>query len=181
MKRLIYLDNNAAGRFARNVLVAVALAGSALAASAVDNTLLIQQEPGGRFKVWHIEGETNLTDHELDVLEVSATPEGGAPIETSAGPARAFQTPDGILISVPGAPRDKALLVDRTGCGNVSVWHSAGATSLTDEQLTELVMAAVPGGGKRVTIGELHAKPYLTRIGVIATLWKPAKRRPAAP
>jgi len=162
----------------KNLVAAIVVAATALAANAADNTLLIQHEPNGSFKVWHIEGESNLTDAELQTLEVSAKPGGGETIQTSAGPASAFDTGDGIItIAIPGAPRDKALLIDRDACGGVGTWHSAGPTVLTDEQLTDLVVAAQPGGGKTLMLGNSRAKAFTTRVGVIAVIWKPAEHR----
>jgi hypothetical protein len=166
-------------RYARNIIAAIVVAATALAASAADNMLLIQHQPNGEFKVWHFEGETNLTDVELQTLEASAKPGGGEAIQTAAGSARAFEAEDGIIvIEVPGALHDKTLLIDRDACGGLKTWHSAGSTVLTDEQLTELVVAALPGGGKVVMLGGNRAKAYTTKLGVIAIIWPPVKRRP---
>lgn len=165
-------------RLARNTVAAIVVAATALAANADDNTLLIQHQPDGSFRVWHIEGETELTDLELQTLEASASPEGGEPMQTAAGLARAIDTGDGIVrIEIPGAPRDKALLIDRDACGGVRAWHAAGQTLLTDGQLTDLVVAAAPGGGKTFMLGDRRAKAFTTRLGVIAVMWKPVERR----
>lgn len=142
---------------------------------AADHTLLIQSAASGKYTVWHSEGEPNFSDDELSALEVSATPEGSAPMLTAAGGARAFETPEGIVIRV-GGEAGRAVLIDRDACGGVRLWHSEGATRLGEDQLTELVLAAVPGGGKRLLIAGLHAKAYLTRIGVIAVMWPPQRR-----
>ncbi len=158
-------------------MVAMIAAAAALPAHAADNTLLIQIEPDGRYKVWHTEGATHLDDEELLDLAASARPEGGETQATSAGPARAFAVKEGVLVVVADAPSDKTLLIDRDECGGVKLWHSEGATQLTDEQLTELVLSALPGGGKNLRLGENLAKAFAGRIGVTATIWKPAVRR----
>lgn len=158
------------------LLAAILFAVLAFSARAGDDTLLIQMEKDGSYKVWHIEGDSNPSQDELLALEGSATPEGGPLRMTAAGMARAFEVAEGIAIEIPGAPVDKRLLMDRDACGGVKVWHSAGATQLTDDQLTELVLAAEPGGGKRVNLGKRYAKTFSTRIGVIAVLWDPTRR-----
>lgn len=148
----------------------------ATCAGATDNVLLIQMQPGGRYLVWHTEGESRISDDEVMALEVSARPEGGEEIPTSAGPARAFETSDGVLIRLPTAKRDKALLFDRDECGHVRVWHAAGATNLTDDQITDIVMSALPEGGKRITVGNYYVKAFIGKLGVTAALWNaPAK------
>ena len=101
-----------------------------------------------------------------------ASKEGGKEMTTEFGPARAFETPDGIVISLPAAPRDKLLLLDRDDCGHVRVWHSAGATNLAEDQITDIFMSALPGGGKRLTLGAYHVKGFVTALGVTASLWK---------
>jgi len=159
-------------------LFAVVLACLTVTAQAADNTLLIRLQPDGKYKVWHIEGETNLADEELRALEASSRPEGGGRIQTSAGVASATDTAEGIVIAIPGAPRDKALLLDRDGCGALTAWHSEGATQLSDDQLTELVLSALPGGGKRIMLDGLSAKATLMRHGVMVVLWKAPVRRP---
>ena len=159
-------------------LFAVVLACLAVTAQAADNTLLIRLQPDGKYKVWHTEGETNLAEDELVALEASARPEGGRWIETSAGVASARDTAEGIVITIPDAPRDKALLLDRDGCGALKAWHSEGTTQLSDDQLTELVLSALPGGGKRIMLDGLSAKATLMRHGVMVVLWKAPLRRP---
>jgi hypothetical protein len=81
------------------------------------------------------------------------------------------------MISIPTAPADRNLLLDRDECGGVKLWHGHGTVSLTDEQLTELVLSAVPGGSKRLSFGDHLAKSYISRLGIIAMIWKPAARR----
>ena len=162
---------------ARKVLAAIVVAVAAWSALAADNTLLIQLEADGKLKVWHSEGETKLADDELDALEASARPDGGEEMHTAAGAARAYATPSGVTIAFPGARADKALLIDRDACGGLRIWHAAGATALTDDQLTELVLTALPDGGKRVAIGEgRYAKGYTIALGVAIVIWKPPAR-----
>jgi hypothetical protein len=145
-------------------------------ARAEDNVLLVRQGPEG-FVVWHTEGESMLSDDELLEIMATATPEGGPEQATPLGPARAYELSEGILIRLPEAPRDKALLVDRDACGHIVVWHSAGATQLTDAELADAVMSALPEGGPRLKLGERYAKAFIGRLGVTVTLWKiPAKK-----
>ena len=127
--------------------VAVFLAAllAATSANAADNVLLIQMQPGGTYRVWHIEGESRLSDDEIMALEVTARPEGGEETPTSAGPARVYESSDGVTISLPAARNDKLLLVDRDDCNHVRVWHAAGATSLSEDQITDIVISALPG------------------------------------
>jgi hypothetical protein len=146
------------------------------AAGAVDNVLLIQLRAGGGFTVWHTEGESRLSDEEAMELEATAEPAGGAELQTGAGPARAYETPDGVTIRLPAARNDKALLVDRDDCNHVRLWHAAGTTRLSDDQIADIFISALPGGGKRITIGNYHVKAFLTKLGVTAALWEiPAK------
>lgn len=160
----------------QNVIAAIVSAIAILPAYAADNALLIQIEQDGRFKVWHVEGETRLTEDEVFTLAASARPEGGEKILTGAGIASAFDTKGGIVIEIPGAKSDKALLVERDACGGVKVWHAEGSTSLTDEQLTELVLSALPDGGRTVPVGKRYAKAYAASLGVTVVLWEPAAR-----
>ncbi len=147
-----------------------------LPAWAEDNVLLVRQEPQG-FVVWHTEGESRLSDDELLEIMATAAPAGGEEMPTPIGPARAFELPEGILIRLPNAPRDKALLVDRDACGHIVVWHSVGTTQLTDAELTEAVMSALPEGGPRLRLGDRYAKAFIGRLGITITLWKvPTKR-----
>ena len=143
----------------------------ATSAAADDNVLLIQMQPGGRYLVWHTEGESRITDDEAMELEVTARPGGGAEMQTSAGPARAYETSDGVTIRLSAAKDDNALLIDRDNCGHIRLWHAAGATNLPEEQITDIVMSALPGGGKRLTVGSYHVKAFITKLGVTATLW----------
>lgn len=144
----------------------------ATAAGATDNVLLIQMQPGGRYLIWHTEGESQITDDEAMELEVSARPDGGAEMQTSAGPARAYATGDAVTIRLAAAKADNALLIDRDNCGHIRLWHAAGTTNLPEDQITDIVMSALPGGGKRLTIGSYHVKAFITPLGVTATLWK---------
>ena len=147
------------------------------AAHAADNVLLIQLQAGGGFKVWHTEGESQLTDDEVMALEVTARPGGGEVTQTSAGSARVYETDEGVTISLLEAKNDTTLLIDRDDCNHVRVWHGAGATNFPDDQVADIFMSALPGGGKRLTVGEYHVKAFVTRLGVTATLWEPARRK----
>lgn len=140
-------------------------------AGAEDNVLLLQLRPGGGITVWHTEGESEITDDEALELEADAQPEGGPETPTAAGPARAFETPEGVMIRLLAAGKDNALLVERDNCGHIKLWHAAGATNLPDDQITDIFMSALPGGGKPLTIGDRHVKAYLTPLGVTAALW----------
>ncbi|MCX8017364.1 MAG: hypothetical protein N2690_05630 [Rhodocyclaceae bacterium] len=110
-------------------------------------------------------------------LLASATPEGGPSRPTAFGPARAYLLPEAILIRLPAAPTDQALLVDRDACGHIKLWHASGATQLSDAELTEIVMSALPEGGPRLTIGGRYAKAFLGRLGVTVTLWNKPQRK----
>lgn len=147
------------------------------AASAADNVLLIQLRAGGGFTVWHTEGESQLSDDEIMGLEVTARPGGGDVVPTSAGPARVYETDDGVTISLPGAKHDKTLLIDRDDCNHIRVWHAAGPTQLSEDQIADIFMSALPGGGKRLSIGGYLVKAFTTKLGVTATLWKPAAQK----
>lgn len=146
-------------------------------ALAVDNVLLIQLQAGGGYKVWHTEGESQLSEDEIMTLEASARPGGGDETPTGAGPARAHETSDGVTVSLPAARRDKTLLFDRDECGHVRVWHSAGTTQLSDEQITDIVMSALPEGGPRFTLGAYYVKAYLGKLGVTAAFWNVPARK----
>jgi hypothetical protein len=156
----------------------IAAAFACLIASALhadDNVLLIQTGPQG-FVVWHTEGKSRLSDDEALEAMASARPEGGEEIATSLGPARAYELPVGVLIRLPAARSDKALLVDRDACGHIHMWHAEGETQLSDAELTEVVMSALPEGGRRLTLGNRYVKGFVTPLGVTATLWRiPAK------
>jgi hypothetical protein len=143
---------------------------------AADNALLIQMQPGGHYKVWHTEGESRLTEDEVMALEITARPEGGEETPTGAGPARVYETSDGVIIRLPAARNDKAVLIDRDGCGHVRLWHSAGAVNLSEDQITDIVISALPEGGKRIIVGNYHVIAFITNLGVTAALWNvPAK------
>lgn len=146
-------------------------------ANSADNVLLIQLQAGGAFRVWHTEGESRLTDDEIMELEVTAKPGGGEITQTSAGPARAFESGDGVTISLLDAKNDRTLLIDRDDCNHVRVWHAAGATNLSDDQVTDVFISALPGGGKRITVGDYHVKAFITKLGVTATLWPASARK----
>lgn len=146
-------------------------------ARAADNVLLIQLRPGGGFAVWHTEGESELSDDEAMALEASALPEGGSETPTRLGPARAYETADGVTIRLPAAARDNALLVDRDNCGHLKLWHAAGATQLTDDQVADVYMSALPEGGKRLAVGDHYVKAFITRLGVTASLWPIRSRK----
>jgi hypothetical protein len=149
---------------------------AALPLRAEDNVLLIQTGPQG-FTVWHTEGQNQLPDDDVLELMATATPEGGAAMPTPLGPARAYEMSEGIIIRLLAAQHDKALLVDRDACGHIIVWHADGPARLTDVDLTEAVMSALPEGGPRLKLGDRYAKAFLGRLGVTVTLWKlPAKK-----
>jgi hypothetical protein len=157
-------------------LIAAAVLLAAIPALAADNTLLIQIAETGKYRVWHTEGDSAINEDEAVALAISARPEGGEKLPTSAGLASAVETKNGVVVTLHDKQRDKVLLIDRDDCGGVKLWHGEGTTSLSDEQLTELVLTALPAGGERLTIGENFARGYTTRLGVIALLWKPVRR-----
>ncbi len=149
----------------------------ALPAAAEDTALLIQLRPDGRYTVWRADGLSLLSDDEIGALEASAKPEGGRNMLTAAGLARAFETPNSVLIRLPAPSPDRALLIDHDGCGGITIWHDRGDVNLTEDELTELVLSALPEGGKNVVLGQHHAKAYTTKIGVVAAIWRPRSRR----
>jgi hypothetical protein len=51
---------------------------------------------------------------------------------------------DGVTISLSAARNDNFLLLDRDDCGHVRVWHSAGATNLPEDQITDIFISALP-------------------------------------
>lgn len=162
--------------FPTRALLATIFLLAANAAAAADNGLLIQTVPGGGYRVWHTEGATNLSEDEILMLAAGATPEGSELQRISAGPARAFQTGNGVIIELPEAAADRRLLVDRDACGAVKVWHSDGTTQLSDDQLTELVLSALPGGGRPVKVDGNYAKAFITPLGYAVVIWAPVKR-----
>jgi len=155
------------------VAVFLALGGVAWAAGMAETTYLLQVQPDGHFKVWYATGESHLSDDELMDMEVAARPEGGAEVATSAGPARAFDVKEGVVISLVAAARDKELLVLRDSCGGVKAWHSAGSHPLSEDELTELAIAALPGGSKRMAVKAGYAKSFTGRAGIMVVIWKP--------
>lgn len=148
------------------------------AAFAQISNLLIQTMPGGSYRVWHAEGVSILDDDEVMLLESIAEVGGSAPTATALGPARALRTAQGVIIQLIERQQDKELLVDRDACGHVKTWHAEGVTRLSEDQATDLVMAALPGGGPRLILdAEHHAKSYLTNIGVMVAVWTPRPAR----
>lgn len=143
---------------------------------ASDNTLLIQLVAGGGYRVWHQDGVTHLSEDELLGLAALASTDGSAPRTVSAGTARAYQTEYGVVIELVDAVADRRLLIDRDECGAIKVWHADGETQLSDDQLTELVMSALPGGGKRVNLGDRSAKAFVTSLGYTVVIWQPVRR-----
>ncbi|MDK9723868.1 MAG: hypothetical protein OEL88_03190 [Sterolibacteriaceae bacterium MAG5] len=159
-------------------IIAAFLLVFATAAAAVENntTLLVQIDPDGRYRIWHSTGATQLNEDELLALAASALPEGGEPMATSAGPAVAYDTRQGVVVALKEARGDDRLLIDRDDCGGVKVWHAGGPALLGEDDLTELMLTALPGGGKRIPVGKQVARGYSTRLGVIVLLWKPTGR-----
>lgn len=163
-------------RYARTIAAFLfAFATGALAAEN-NTTLLVQIEPDGRYRVWHSTGAAQLNEDELLALAASARPEGGEPMNTSAGPAVAYDTRQGVVVALKNGGSDDRLLVDRDDCGGVKVWHAGGTVPLGDDDLTELMLTALPGGGKRIPVGKQVARGFTTRLGVIVLLWRPAAR-----
>ena len=143
----------------------------ALSAYAEDNVLLLQTGPQGT-TVWHTEGTTQLDDDVLLELVATATPDGGPEIDTPLGPARAYVVPEATVIRFMAVMEDNALLVERDACGHIKAWHAAGKTRLTADQVDELLLTALPGGGQRLVFGEHYAKGFVSNIGVTVTLWR---------
>lgn len=147
-----------------------------LAAAAQSTNLLIQLQPGGAYRIWHGEGPSVLDDDEVMLLYSLAEPQGSAPVATALGAARARRTAQGVVIDLLDVATDKALLVDHDACGHIKTWHAEGGTPLTEEQATDLVLAAVPGGGRRLALDEQrNAKSFLTDLGVMVAIWRPLK------
>lgn len=155
---------------------ALLLLGWILPAAAEDTALLIQLQPDGHYRVWHSEGASRLPEPVLLELEAGARPDGGPVMQTLRGPAQAFETREGVVIELPQAGEDNRLFFDRDGCGGVKVWHAAGTLYPTEDELTELVLTALPEGGRRIRVGDTWARAFTTRVGVIAAVWKPVKR-----
>lgn len=146
-------------------------------ANAAEDTILIQLAQDGQYRVWYSRGESNLTENDLTALEASALPEGGPVVLTAAGSARAFASDDTIRVEIPDASHDKTLLISRDPCGWASAWHTAGHVDLSNDDLTELVMTALPTGGKNILVGTRLAKAYTSKLGVVAVIWQPLPRR----
>jgi hypothetical protein len=162
------------GVFGSGLLAAILLPAAVWAQS---NNLLIQLQPGGSYRVWHAEGSSTLSDDEVLLLDSLAEPGGGEVVKTAIGAARARHTDQGVIIELLDRREDKALLVDRDGCGHLKTWHADGATPISDDQITDLVISAVPGGGPRQILdAERHAKAFLTNLGVMVAIWRPPKR-----
>lgn len=143
-----------------------------LPAAAQNSSVLIQLQPGGDYRIWHGEGASHLDDDLLIALDARAADESGEALATPLGPAKAVRTPQGVMIELPAAPSDRALLLERDACGHLNVWHADGATRLSEEQATDLVMAAVPGGGPTLALdARRRAKSYLTPLGVMVAIW----------
>lgn len=141
---------------------------------AQSSNILIQVLPGSVYRVWYAEGPSELAEDEIMQLDAAADRAGSAPIETSLGPAQVRQTTHGAIIELLAAPRDKRLLIDRDACGHLKTWHAEGGIELSEEQTTDLVLAALPGGGPRVELGPArYAKSFLTELGVMVAIWKP--------
>lgn len=163
-------------RYARIIAALFLLAASSVQAVENNTTLLVQIEQDGRYRVWYNTGDSHLAEDEVLALAAGASPEGSAPMATSAGSAVAYDTRLGIVVTLSEAKTDNRLLVDRDECGGVKVWHSGGIPLLGDDVLTELVLTALPGGGKKIPVGDRVARGFSTHLGVVVLLWKPAAR-----
>lgn len=163
-------------RLRRGLLGAVLWVLLPLAAAAQSTNLLIQVQSGGAYRIWHGAGPSVLEDDEVMLLYSLAEPQGSAPVATALGAARARSTGQGVVIDLLDVATDKALLVDHDACGHIKTWHAEGGMSLTEEQATDLVLAAVPGGGRRLVLDEQHhAKSFLTDLGIMVAIWRPLK------
>lgn len=162
------------------VLLALALLAAASSGARAENSnVLIQLQPGGGFRVWHADGPSELSDDEVMLLDAEAAQDGGRVVATALGPARAVRTELGVVIELPQAASDKALLVDRDACGHLKTWHAEGSTGLTDDQVADLYMSALPGGGPSLLLDAgRKAKGFVTSLGVMVAIWKqrPARR-----
>lgn len=166
-----------ARRLTRRLLAIAFACALATPATAQNLSLLIQSVPGGAYRIWHGDGTSMLDDDDVAKLDAIAVPEGSPPLRTSLGPAIARRTSLGVIIELPEAASDRHLLVDRDGCGHLKTWHADGAIVLSDDQATDLVMSALPGGGPRVVLdAEYNAKAYITSIGVMVAVWKPRRK-----
>jgi len=163
-------------RVRSGILAVVLLALLPLAALAESTNLLIQLQAGGTYRIWHGEGPSVLDDDEVMLLYSLAEPQGSAPVATALGAARARSTAQGVVIELLDAATDKALLVDHDACGHIKTWHAEGGAPISEEQATDLVLAAVPGGSRRLVLDEQrHAKSFLTELGVMVAIWRPLK------
>lgn len=155
------------------LLVSVLLAGLSAGAAAENSNILIQLQPGGGFRVWHAEGASVLDDEEVMLLDAEAEPGGSRAIATALGPARARRTELGVIIDIDQAVKDKALLVDRDACGHLKTWHADGDLRLSADQVADLYMSALPGGGPRLALDDgRSAKAFMTSLGVMVAIWK---------
>lgn len=160
----------------RGILAALLLALAPLAGTAQNNSLLIQTLPGGAYRIWHAQGPSILSDDDVMLLTTLAEPGGSKAVSTGLGAARAQRTEQGVVIELLDAPSDKALLVDYDACGHFNIWHAEGPGTITEEQATDLVLAAIPGGSKRLTLdGQRVARSFLTNIGAMVVIWRPAE------
>jgi hypothetical protein len=149
---------------------------AACAAHAEDTVILIQTGAEG-YRVWHVRGESELSDDEAIELMASARPGGGEVLSTRFGPALAYELPEGILIRLPAAPRDRELLVDRDACGHVRLWHSVGTLQLSEAELTQITLSALPEGGPRLRLGNRYVKAFFGKLGITATIWGVPERK----
>jgi hypothetical protein len=149
---------------------------SALSFSAeAADTLLIQLQTDASYRVWYGDGPRHLPDDELLRLAALASREGSEPTETPAGTARAIQQDHAVLIAFADGRDDDRLLLDRDACGGMRVWHTAGRTDLSDNDLTDLVLSALPDGGHRIRLGARYGKAFQTPLGTVAVIWLPGR------
>lgn len=170
---LFMMKRRSLGQFAAIVLTAMIMS----PAGAAGDNLLIQIQHDGRYQVWHSEGVTTISEEDALAVAATARPEGGEPQAIAGGRARGLQTEHGVVIEMIDAAHDSRLLFDRDACGAVRIWHSEGESRLSEEQITELVMSALPGGGPRLTFNGRHAKAYITPLGYAVVLWTPVARQ----
>ena len=152
-------------------LAGILLLLAGLTVQAADNVLLIQHGAGG-YTVWHSEGATQLDDDVVLEIMASAEAEGGVEMTSPVGRARAFARGAAVEIRFSDLQGDNALLVDRDACGHIHVWHAAGPRQVPEDQLTEIMLTALPGGGKRLRFGNEYVKGFVIELGVTATFWK---------
>ena len=156
-------------RFGLTLLLGVSL--SAYAAE----TLLIQLQPDASYRVWYGDGPRHLSDDDLLRLAALATADGSEATGTPAGSARAYQKDHAVLITFADGQGDDRLLLDRDACGGMRVWHTAGHTDLSDTDLTDLVLSALPDGGHRIRLGARYGKAFQTPLGTVAVIWLPGR------